>query len=478
MAFLSGIAGALGGVGLGEAVVQVAVDTSALSSGLAKAHDEVAASTTSMGSAVKALGPAFAAAGIAAVGAFGASAIASFLEAEKVMAQTEAVVKSTGMAAGLSAVQVGDLAKAFEHTTTFSDEAVQSMENVLLTFTKVGHDIFPTATQAILDMSTALGTDLQGAAIQVGKALNDPITGMTALRRVGVSFSKAQIDQIQHLVDTNRLMEAQKVILGELSTEFGGSASKALDTYGGKWEQLMNRVDDFKENVGAGILELTSAFTDQDERQAAMVKNMETWLGRDYLAGQKGANALGLSFIGLALEEDALAIKTKALGEGLTNFAGMTADELESWQTSTVGSMGFVSAALDDLTSSAHVTAREILRSFESALGAQADFAKNSNSFLIEVQKNLGPGLATAAGEMVAALSEKGPQGAAIMEALSHTSDTMARNILRDWRASGQGAQSYVNELAAVDAHLAGLTDKKHVVNIEVITKYIDIGKI
>ena len=75
----------------------------------------------------------------------------------------------------------------------------------------------------MLDMSVALGQDATQSAIQLGKALNDPVKGVTALRRVGVSFTAAQIKQIKTLVATGKTLQAQKLILRELNQEFGGS---------------------------------------------------------------------------------------------------------------------------------------------------------------------------------------------------------------------------------------------------------------
>lgn len=158
----------------------------------------------------------------------------SFKEAEdavRVGKLTAAVLKSTGSAANVSAPQVEKLANSLSSVAGVDDEIIQASENVLLTFTKVrnevgkGNDIFTQGAKAALDLSSALGTDLQGATIQVGKALNDPIKGITALRRVGVSFTAQQIDQVKALVASGHALEAQKLILRELNTEFGGAAA-------------------------------------------------------------------------------------------------------------------------------------------------------------------------------------------------------------------------------------------------------------
>jgi len=174
-------------------------------------------------------------------------------ESQRVQAQLYAVLQSTGQAAGVTADAALNLSKALQESTTFSDEQVLSAENMLLTFTKIGKDIFPQATQTVLDMATALGEDTKSAAIQLGKALQDPILGVTALRRVGVSFNEDQVNLIKNLVNTGQSLQAQTYILKELSTEFGGSAANAAETFGGKITQLKNKIDDIQEVIGGAM---------------------------------------------------------------------------------------------------------------------------------------------------------------------------------------------------------------------------------
>ena len=116
------------------------------------------------------------------------TSIAAFDESQAVAAQLDAVLKSTAGAAGVTRDQVLGLGASLQQTSKFGDEAIVTGENLLLTFTSIGKDVFPQATQTMVDMSQALGQDLKSSAIQLGKALNDPIQGVTALRRVGVSF--------------------------------------------------------------------------------------------------------------------------------------------------------------------------------------------------------------------------------------------------------------------------------------------------
>ena len=180
--------------------------------------------------------------------------IGSAAQFEKVGRQMDAVLKSTKNAAGMTKKELLNLADSFQNVTTYSNTSVMEAENLILTFTKIGKRIMPDAIETVLNMSTALGQDLKSSAIQVGKALNDPITGATALRRVGVSLTDQQIKQIKVLQQNNDLFGAQKIILDELATEFGGAAKAAVESFSGATAQTANIISDFARSIGEDAL--------------------------------------------------------------------------------------------------------------------------------------------------------------------------------------------------------------------------------
>lgn len=198
--------------------------------------------------------------------------IESFSASEQSVSQLTAVLESTHGAAGLFIEDLTDQATALQGLTTYSDEAVQGAESLLLTFTNVKGAVFQESIPLILDMSTALGQDLKSSAIQLGKALNDPIDGITALRRVGVNFTESQKEQIEVLVKHGKTMEAQRLILAELSTEFGGSALAAGKTFSGQMTILSNSIDDMREKIGGAIVKGITPFV---EKIAAFVNSEE-----------------------------------------------------------------------------------------------------------------------------------------------------------------------------------------------------------
>lgn len=181
-------------------------------------------------------------------------------ESETVMRQTEAVIKATGGAAGLSATAIERMAGQLSRLTGVDDEVVQAGQNMLLTFKQIGGDTFPRASAAMLDMAVAMnngnlaGIDLTGTAIQLGKALNDPLRGLTALQRVGVTFTEAQKAAIKEMIALGDVAGAQAVILSELESEFGGAAEAAGDTFAGAIEKAKTAIGNYAEVQGNKLL--------------------------------------------------------------------------------------------------------------------------------------------------------------------------------------------------------------------------------
>jgi phage-related protein len=177
---------------------------------------------------------------------------------QQIAAQMNQVLRSTHDVSGMTATALDDLASSFSKTTMFSADTVQSGENLLLTFTNIGKSVFPQATQAILDVSQAMGQDLKSSAIQVGKALGDPLKGMSALQRIGVTFSQTEKDQIKTMMAHNDIIGAQKIILKELATEFGGSATAAGKTFSGQMAIMGHQTEDLKIKIGSALLPIVT----------------------------------------------------------------------------------------------------------------------------------------------------------------------------------------------------------------------------
>ena len=180
------------------------------------------------------------------------------------------------------------------------DEAIKSGENMLLTFRDIrnetgkGNKIFDQATRTMLDMSVALGQDTTQSAMQLGKALNDPIKGVTALRRVGVQFTEAQQDQIKALIESGHKLEAQKIILRELNKEFGGSARAAGQTLPGKLNILRNTLLNLAGSIAATLTPAITKLVDKMVAWLSKSKNQKQVLDTVKAAAQAVATAVRL----------------------------------------------------------------------------------------------------------------------------------------------------------------------------------------
>ena len=193
-------------------------------------------------------------------------------ESQKVFSQTEAVLKSTGTTANGTARDISKLSLSLMRKTAVDDEAIQSGANLLLTFKNIqnqageNNDIFDQTVAATLDVSRAMGTDASREAIRLGKALNDPVKGISALTRVGIQFTDQQKDQIKSLTASGDLLSAQKIILAELQSQFGGSAQAYAATFAGQVDLLNNELGNLSEEVGLIVMpalqELLTAFKD------------------------------------------------------------------------------------------------------------------------------------------------------------------------------------------------------------------------
>lgn len=237
--------------------------------GAVDALKEVDGQTEKTGSAFGKMGGVIAAAGgAAALVGFGKGAFDAAMESQKIAAQTEAVIKSTGGAANVTADSLDELVTSLSKKNAVDDEAIQQGSNLLLTFTNIkneageGNDVFNQANQIMVDMAAAMGTDVKGGAIQLGKALNDPVAGISALSRVGVTFTDEQKNMIKAMVEAGDVAGAQKVILNELGKEFGGSAAAqatATDrmkiAFGNLQEEIGARLIPVVERVAAWIVE-------------------------------------------------------------------------------------------------------------------------------------------------------------------------------------------------------------------------------
>lgn len=221
----------------------------------------------------------------------------------------EALLKSTGHAAGFAAHELDTMAKAVALNTLASVEGIKDTQNVLLTFKGVAGDSFRDAITLSQDMAAVMGTDSKAAALQLGKALESPTQGISALKKAGVSFSQAEKDMIRDMEDAGRVADAQTFILETLKNQIGGAGnaeantlSGAIDTLGQRWQSLKENVADtsgaasgmqaFVNGMAAVVHEIDQMIAPEDKSRLA-----ELWVEKENLltlmenTGARGSGA-------------------------------------------------------------------------------------------------------------------------------------------------------------------------------------------
>jgi len=238
--------------------------------------------------AFKGVGTAFAGAfAISSIKSFVTESINAFDKQQKAVKKVEQAIVSTNRAAGLSLKQLTAEATALQDKTIFGDEDILNNATAqLLTFTNITEDNFLRTQKVALDLATVLDGDLKSASIQLGKALNDPVANLSALSRSGIQFSKEQKAVIKELAETNRLAEAQGVILKELERQYGGQAEAAAEAGAGGFQQLSNSIGDLTEAFGGLIVSMADGTGQIKETTNSLTAFVEEFTqGKEAISG-------------------------------------------------------------------------------------------------------------------------------------------------------------------------------------------------
>jgi len=220
------------------------------------------------------------------------TAIPAAIESRQAIAQVNAALASMGPAAGRTSEQLQRLASDLQDISTFDDDDIlRRVTANMLTFGNVAGEQFDRAQLAAVNLSTRMGGDLQASALLVGKALNDPIRGLTQLRRVGIQFTDQQIAQVRAMAATGDAAGAQRIILGELERQFGGSAQAMRNATPGADTQQAWRT--FQEVVGEIALRVLPPLTNMLTQVLTAFNNLDPSMQATVVGAAALAAALG-----------------------------------------------------------------------------------------------------------------------------------------------------------------------------------------
>jgi hypothetical protein len=218
----------------GEIEVKLTLDADDFKKILNDSKSDLQETSDSMNAAVLGIGAAIAA-GLAAIGAFLKSSLDSYAQYQTSVTRLTAALSAQGLAADSTVQHLTNLAQHLQDITGVSDNNIIAAQALLTTYGLQGATL-DKATQAALDLSAAMGIDLERAAQLLGKAYD----GNTAsLSRYGI--------MINEHTDTSRKFAA---VMDQVNQRFGGAAQAQAETYTGKLNIMKAAFEDFEKAIG------------------------------------------------------------------------------------------------------------------------------------------------------------------------------------------------------------------------------------
>lgn len=207
----------------------------------------------------KLLGPLAAVLSVAAISNFTKDLINVGEKAATSNARIGTIADSMGIfgdQAGDVAGRLVKLAEAQARATGVDQNAIKATQAKLLTFKELATtagDVggaFDRATTAAVDLAAAGFGSAETNAVQLGKALNDPIKGITALNRSGVTFTEQEKEKIKVLTESGQVLEAQDLILQAIEKQVGGTAEATANSS----DKMNVAFELLKEELATGLL--------------------------------------------------------------------------------------------------------------------------------------------------------------------------------------------------------------------------------
>jgi uncharacterized protein YqkB len=200
--------------------------------------------------------------GLGQIASYATNAVKGFEQAEIASAKLASVMQSMGV--GTATQRVDDYAESLQDLTAVDADIIKAAQTKLATFSNLNKTIdksggaFDRATKATIDLAAAGFGSVESNAVQLGKALNDPIKGLSALTRSGITFTAKEKDKIKQLVNTNKTLEAQELILEAIETQVGGTAEAGVSVF----DKMNRSMESVSDEVGKILLPYMKDFSE------------------------------------------------------------------------------------------------------------------------------------------------------------------------------------------------------------------------
>lgn len=347
------------------------------------------------------------------VGALFSTFINNTIDAENEQIQLAAVLRSTANAAGFTSKELNGMADSLADVTNFSGGDITRAQTALLAFTGIVGKEFPRALQAAADMAARTGQTVQQSAETIGRALDVPSAGLSALSKQGFRFTEEQKKLVDAFESVGDVAAAQGIVLQGLEGTYGGAAAAAKDSLGGALEGLKNAFNDLLTNSGGldsaknVLVDITDVLKSPEARDAlvltakaatalagvltlrlaasgvvvaasfvsAQISTFQLQLALAKMGGTSTATATGLLALSGAARVTSAAMALMGGPVGLVLIAAsaiayfaLTSDEAETSATNLADKVDYLNKSFDGFTKNqARATLQEIAKSLQDA---------------------------------------------------------------------------------------------------------------
>jgi hypothetical protein len=249
------------------------------------------ASFAKVGGAIKTMGIGLAAFAAASAVALAAAAIKINLIGEAAVTsenRLKSVTKQMGIF-GTEADNVSkrliDLSQTQARMLGIDNKVITLTQSKLMTFAELANSAddaggaFDRATMAAINMAAAGFGTAEMNAVQLGKALNDPIKGITSLTKSGITFTQNQKDVIKALVETGNTAKAQDLVLKAIETQVGGTAAATADASAMVKESFDQIVQAFAKPFSTGFANIPAALESVFPQIKAKAEELGQFIG-------------------------------------------------------------------------------------------------------------------------------------------------------------------------------------------------------
>jgi len=165
-----------------------------------------------------------------------------------------------------------EYAESLEKTLAVDADVIKATQTKLATFGNLAKSVdqaggaFDRATLAALDLASAGFGSAEGNAVALGKALENPIKGITALAKSGVTFTEQEKEKIKALTESGNLLEAQNIVLAAIEKQVGGTTEASASSF----EKMKFAFAGVADTIGEMVLPIL-------DQLAPLLAGISTW---------------------------------------------------------------------------------------------------------------------------------------------------------------------------------------------------------